>query len=105
MVLGIYATNCTTAGLMNFITHKDAVSLFPQLTLDQRVFYMASKHPLGEKWKAPWVDKYEMRGFHVDVWSNEAEMHKRSVRDERSWTFRFDGESQSTSSKPGTYPE
>ncbi|KAJ3523940.1 hypothetical protein NMY22_g11218 [Coprinellus aureogranulatus] len=82
-----------STGVMNFITHKQAVSLFPFATFEKRIFYVSKTTPMGDEWKPAWIDKYSKRGFSIDT----RERHpflvvgKRFIDDEHTWCIDFGG--------------
>jgi hypothetical protein len=77
---------------MNFITHREAVSLFPRATIIDRTFYVSSKLPLEKNWNPVWAQKYRKRGYNIDVSSVVLNLPVgfRRVNDKYSWTIRFE---------------
>ncbi|TEB28824.1 hypothetical protein FA13DRAFT_760060 [Coprinellus micaceus] len=43
--------NFHSTGVMNYISHKQAVSIFPYATFEDRIFYPSRMSPLGSEWK------------------------------------------------------
>lgn len=78
---------------MNYITHREAVSVFPHLTFEKQIFYVCSKERLGNDWKPSWVDKYRKRGYLIDTSSLDPliDTGRRTVKDKNSWVIKADG--------------
>lgn len=78
---------------MNFMTHKQAISVFPEATFELRKFFVTSREPLGDEWNPAWAEKYTRRGFHIDRQSPspQVEMGIRFVDDKYSWVVSFGG--------------
>ena len=81
------------AGVMNYMTHRESVSIFPRLTFGKREFFICSRKPLGEGWNPSWVEKYSRRGYRIEteVMDPGMELGRRRVRDERSWVIETGG--------------
>ncbi|KAJ3494879.1 hypothetical protein NLJ89_g10719 [Agrocybe chaxingu] len=83
-----------STALMNFITSREAVCLFPRSTLVDRISYIA--HSEGNSLLAPkgWVKKYSARGYQVVGRRQHGHVPepvygKRFVTDELCWTVHF----------------
>ena len=75
---------------MNFISHKEAVSVFPKATFIDRRFYVCSRTPLGSEWSPDWARKYEKRGFEIytrNVVIDTSIVGTRTVKDQFSWVI------------------
>lgn len=79
---------------MNFLSHKEAISVFPASTFISRVFYPSSRPDLGFLWNPPWVRVYEGMGFKVDSQRPHPGLRLglRSVKDKYSWVVPINGE-------------
>ncbi|KAF6746287.1 hypothetical protein DFP72DRAFT_1076495 [Ephemerocybe angulata] len=77
--------------VMNFITHKEAVSLFPRSSFIDAVSYPNSKHRLGYGWNPYWKRKYEGRGYRVSIYDSNppVPLGRRSAKDIHSWHISF----------------
>ncbi|KAF5336601.1 hypothetical protein D9611_006612 [Ephemerocybe angulata] len=77
--------------VMNFITHKEAVSLFPRSSFIDAVAYPNSKHRLGFGWNPHWKRKYEGRGYRVSIDDPQPKVSlgRRSAKDMHSWCIPF----------------
>ncbi|KAF6755987.1 hypothetical protein DFP72DRAFT_306623 [Ephemerocybe angulata] len=78
--------------VMNYITHREAVSVFPASTFLDRVGYVSSRKKLGPGWDATWKRKYESRGFRFDTKSLHPKLQfgNRSTSDSLCWRVSFD---------------
>ncbi|KAF6742988.1 hypothetical protein DFP72DRAFT_829185 [Ephemerocybe angulata] len=56
-----------STAVMNYISHKEAVSVFPRATLVEKIAYPSSRETLGQMWNPPWKVKYEKRGYLVET--------------------------------------
>lgn len=83
----------SVAGVMNFMTHQEAISLFPKATFIDRTFYPCDGESLEHGWNPPWKTKYERRGFRIDARSRmpAIRLHPRFVKDYLSWCIEFKG--------------
>ncbi|KAJ3548218.1 hypothetical protein NMY22_g1348 [Coprinellus aureogranulatus] len=79
------------AGVINFLNHKEAVSVFPYDTFISRVFRVCSRDPLGVDWDRPWARKYRARGFHIETFEDDPPdpIGKRSINDKHCWVMPF----------------
>ncbi|KAF5325801.1 hypothetical protein D9611_000602 [Ephemerocybe angulata] len=77
--------------VMNFITYREAVAIFPRTTFLKRVGYISSRRRIGDIQKPMWRTKYEKRGFTFDTQSlrPSIELAARSLGDSRCWTILF----------------
>lgn len=75
---------------MNFVTHSEAVSVFPRLTFVKRTFHISRLNAMEEGWNPSWMAKYTERGFRLDDYSAEIDctMGHRRVMD-KSWIIPF----------------
>ncbi|KAF6742483.1 hypothetical protein DFP72DRAFT_830471 [Ephemerocybe angulata] len=82
-----------STGVMNYISHDEAVSVFPISTFVDRVSYPSSRFDLGSDWNPAWKLKYEARGFHFDIESLNPMilLGKRFVKDQHCWVIPHEG--------------
>ena len=85
------------AGVMNFLTAFEGVSVFPWSTFVDRISYVSKIRRETESRVSGWTKKYENRGFLVKAGGSEVsqalERGSRFVGDRHSWNMVFDGES------------
>lgn len=79
---------------MNYISHREAVSMFQNNTFIKRTFYPSSREYLGPNWNPMWAQEYRDKGFRVLINKRAAPVHlgKRFTKDQRSWVIKFTGE-------------
>lgn len=88
---------------MNFLSHREAVSMFPNNTFIKRTFYPSSREDLGPHWNPLWAQEYRDKGFRVLINRRAAPVHlgRRSAKDHRSWVIEFAGESRRSIRRSG----
>ncbi|KAF6756114.1 hypothetical protein DFP72DRAFT_1066928 [Ephemerocybe angulata] len=88
----IYTYHSTV--VMNYINHKEAVSVFPRATFCDRTTYPSSRKPLGPGWDPVWKTKYEKRGFRTEITSSHPSsliLGERWVKDGHSMCIQLQG--------------
>ncbi|KAF6765292.1 hypothetical protein DFP72DRAFT_870617 [Ephemerocybe angulata] len=80
--------------VINYVTYREAVSVFPKTTFLKRVGYVTSRRSLGNAPKPSWIVKYEKRGYTFDLHSRHpsVELADRSTGDNRCWRIAFDSD-------------
>lgn len=93
LVAGRDLTLCT-AGVMNFITHREAVSVFPRTTFLENTFWVCSRQDLGPNWDPSWAKKYIDRGYAIESRRATTSIPSttRYLLDRFCWTLTFKGE-------------
>ncbi|KAF6750732.1 hypothetical protein DFP72DRAFT_851533 [Ephemerocybe angulata] len=80
-----------TALVMNYLSHKEAVSIFPRATFLEKTAYPSSRPNLGSEWDSAWKIKYKRRGYRV-VTDNSAPslvLGERHSKDGQCWIIPF----------------
>ncbi|KAJ3530865.1 hypothetical protein NMY22_g8396 [Coprinellus aureogranulatus] len=91
MLLSYHST-----GVMNFISHKEAVSLFPKTTFLDRVIIPCSRDDLGQFWNPIWAREFREKGFRVQTSHSRApfSIGERTVKGNQSWVIDFEDADQ-----------
>lgn len=78
---------------MNFISYREAVSIFPKTTFLRRVVFPSSREELGPYWESRWSHKFCEQGYTVHVNEPPPDMciGVRSPLDRHAWVIRFEG--------------
>ncbi|KAF6745502.1 hypothetical protein DFP72DRAFT_824352 [Ephemerocybe angulata] len=83
-----------STAVMNYVSHDEAVSVFPLSTFVKRVSYPSTRLGLGREWNPSWKAKYEAKGFRFDIKSLRPAvvLGRRFVKDRCCWVLPHGGE-------------
>ena len=100
------ASDCATAGVMNYLTGTHAVSLFPKMTYTFRATFTCRDMTKQAHREKEWMEKYRARGFDIVLAGDplphveEIRAWQRRIGDSFTWVMPYQRDTEGATIRP-----